>query len=136
MSSVDAAKYEIQILSDQTTFTNNDLFEILSRIVDRIEKLEELKVEKTTEKDGRKVTGIINIKPMIRELSVISSRDNQFFNGVVIEATVDAGSRSNLRPDLLYTAIKSLADFSITDANLHRKGLYAMKNGKLTGLWE
>lgn len=152
MGSVMAAEYEIRIKESSESANGKDrLYQRVCNVVRKIDELNELIVNKVMEKKGVKKTIGVDIKPMIRSLSVTTldlseeyAQTDQFDNSAqsdnsdyaIVRATVDAGSRSNLRPDLLYSALESLASVTAGDVVIKRKNLYGLKNGMLTNLWE
>jgi radical SAM-linked protein len=101
MGSVYAAAYRLcfEATADPATDADEsiDATDAWSRIVAGIMTGDPVPVSRIREHQGRKVTQTIDIRPFIRTLQDISRRD-----GILqADALLDAGSRSNLRPDLL-----------------------------------
>ena len=78
--------------------------EIWSRSMDDFMAEQVITAERCMEKQGRKVTRQINIRPLVRSLRPGKGTEADILEA---EAVTDAGSRSNLRPDLLAGALAS-----------------------------
>lgn len=118
MSMVDAATYEITIVNPKTNIiTNETIRSFLNRPSIEIMK------------EGKKGSRMVDIKPMIYKMK-LKSEDGTVS---VIEATVAAGSRSNLNPELLFNAMK-LYDERLKDSEIRditKKETYTANSGKL-----
>ncbi|MFA6308796.1 MAG: TIGR03936 family radical SAM-associated protein [Clostridia bacterium] len=81
-------------------------------------------------KENKKGIKLIDIKPMIHELRV-SAIENGQCRRYCIDAYLSAGNASNLRPELLIKAFSNFLEREVRIEGIHRKGLYAAKNGEV-----
>lgn len=89
--------------------------ENLSDIINKVKLLllsNEILMQKET-KSGVKES---NIRPAIQNIEVIDCKDN--FANLLMK--LDAGSQSNLKPDLVVEALKKYDDLKVSDITIHR----------------
>lgn len=91
-----------------------------------------------TQKESKRGTRQIDIKPMIFDLDIKAMEKVN----VAVSADVDkdiykltamlrAGGEANLKPDLLISAINEYTDLGLEIARIHRTGLFINKDGVL-----
>ena len=87
-------------------------------------------------KEGKGGIKDVNIRPMIHKLEVyplnfIPQGYEEFKTVFCIEALLNAGSVSNLKPELLLKAFADQSGIKTGAAKIHRKELYVDKDGKM-----
>jgi len=128
MASVAGARYEIEIYM-RKDIKPEEISSIINELVSRDEIL--------VVKEGKSGAKEVNIRNMIRELKVkpLVKRPeayDEFKSAYLLEALLDAGSNSNLKPELLLSALSKYGSLDIAAAMIHRTALYIHKDGKLT----
>ena len=127
MALVTDSTYIIQFLTDEK-HTKEDII----NKVDHFKSTEEITYEKLNKKKQMKV---INIKPLIQNIEVISADKNQ----VILKALLTTGSNGNLKPEKL---VELLCKYELIDMiegkdRYKRIELFARdKNNKLLTLFE
>ncbi len=120
MAEVRQADYELTTACDGT-------FEHAKMIIDKMLAMSEIIADKKTESGVKKQ----DIRPMIKDMRICPPEENGFnttINGnnpllLKISARVSAGSRENLRPDILSGVIEDFSDGTVKVLGIHRKGL-------------
>ena len=99
-------------------------------------KIEELmkKSEITVQKEGKKGTREVDIRPMIFEVEVSeadTSKDTGADKGcrAYISMLLSAGSAANLKPELLISTVNEFGHINLKILKIHRTGLYVSKEG-------
>jgi len=110
---VAGASYEIHMPAEQSTTR------LILKSLDIFLEQEKIVVQKIQKKSGEKKE--IDIKGMIRSIAAETVED-----GVVIYADVDAGSSSNLSPELLISALLAFTgiDMCREEIDVRRTGLF------------
>ncbi len=105
----------------------NKKFDDIRSTVDSIMEKEEINIEKV----GKKKTRTVDIRSLIRYISVDNGGDV-----TVLNCNIAAGSQGNLKPDVLLKYIYSSMDeeFDITKTDIVRKTLYTQEKGVLVPL--
>lgn len=123
MAVVEAASYEIIIVSPSQGVINQD-------IKDEFIKTEKIEVIKS----GKKGEKVVDIKPMIFDISM----EPQHGEELKISATVATGSRSNLNPELIVSAVRkyvnNMHEAEIRD--IKKRETYVKKDGRFITLLE
>lgn len=125
MATIAAAAYWIDIYTN-TPFNEKDLIELKNKFLD----LEEIIVKK----EGKKGAKDIDIKPMIIRLEVrksILADSDSIERPISLAALLNAGSKANLKPELLVAAFCNFSGIELRYANIHRTALYVEKGGRL-----
>lgn len=104
MALITNAKYKITIFSDDLKNIDEKIKLLLSK--------ENILIEKETKKGTKEV----DIKPSIREINIIKSSDKS----ADIFMHLDAGSQANLNPELVLRAMEKYCDIIIDDCQVHR----------------
>lgn len=112
MSEVVSAIYEITAAYDGQI---EQIGEIISAIISK----HDIIVEKNTGSG----TKPINIRPLIKEMSVREKLDDKALKNLIIEIHVSAGSRENLRPDLVADLLEKMSQSKLEVTGIHRKQL-------------
>lgn len=92
--------------------------------IDRFLMQQEILITRTTRRGRRQ----IDIRPMIHEMDVFESH-----RGTAVKAMVSAGSKANLRPELLMDALLNFAGTSMGPDlffHVHRLDLYLLQEDK------
>jgi len=118
MASVAFASYNILIK------TGLDVSELRKKLDEFIES-ESIIVRKESKKSVRDV----DIKPMIHKLELFNCEADKTI--MCISALLSAGSSENLKPELLFTALKEKCIHDISLAGIHRTGLYILQKGRM-----
>ncbi|NJD02525.1 MAG: DUF2344 domain-containing protein [Ruminiclostridium sp.] len=132
MASVSGAAYLISI------FLNESLqFEEINNRLNYFLEKKEINIKK----EGKGGIKDVNIQPMIHKLEVypldfIPQGYEGFETVFCMEALLNAGSVSNLKPELLLTAFLEKTGIEIGAAKIHRKALYVDKDGKMASPME
>jgi radical SAM-linked protein len=125
MASIAAAAYWIDIHT-KTSIDEKKLVEVKNKFLEQ----EEINVKK----EGKKGTKDLNIRPMIIRLEVrkdvLTNPDGDKMP-ISLAALLNAGSKANLKPELLVTAFCAFSGIELRYANIHRTALYIEKGGKL-----
>jgi radical SAM-linked protein len=118
MSMVDAASYEITLAGVSG--------EIGQGAIDKFKSLPGCTVIKVGKNGSREV----DIKPMVRDIKLLSSDKNT----AVIYVLLDSGSRNNLNPELLCSGLKQcIDDFKDCEIrDIKKMETYVEGNGRLT----
>ncbi|NTV91242.1 MAG: DUF2344 domain-containing protein [Clostridiales bacterium] len=87
-------------------------------------------------KEGKGGIKDMDIKPMIRKIKLLELQERpaaykEFPSAFVLEALLNAGSASNLKPELLVSAISEYAGIPAAAVRIHRERLYVEKAGEL-----
>lgn len=92
--------------------------------IDKVLESKEILMNKKTKSGER----IVNIRPQIRQIKIENVQ-----NGMVnFDCTIDSGSRSNLNPELLCSAVEKISDGQIYGyPHITRQEIYAEKNNTL-----
>ena len=72
------------------------------------------------EKKSKRGMKEVNIKDFVRSMEVTEAKDNRYLMNIVI----DAGAKSNLKPELLLNAMASYFEASFNDIKTQRKEIY------------
>ncbi len=72
----------------------------------------------------------IDIKPMIMNIKVVSNEADRY----CIKCLLLSGSRANLKPELLVTALREHCKLDISSVRINREEVYAEANGQLLDL--
>lgn len=120
MASVSAAIYEIDVISQDKNGKDDirDAMESLLR-EDAVYVL----------KEGKKAAKSIDIRPMIHTLE-LADRENEG-TADTIRAQLSAGSKANLKPELLVSAIAEKLGKDLKISGILRKELFVEHKGKL-----
>ncbi|HHW48349.1 MAG TPA: DUF2344 domain-containing protein [Clostridiaceae bacterium] len=118
MASVAFASYDIFIK------TGLDALELQEKL-DEFMKSESVVVKKESKSKVRDV----DIKPMIHRLELTNYEKGK--STVCISAFLSAGSSANLKPELLFSALKEKSMPDIRLAGIHRTGLFISGKGKM-----
>jgi radical SAM-linked protein len=116
MTSVYFARYNIRILHKEDADTAAQKYKSLTN-------QETIFVDKKTKSGIKK----IDIKQYIVEHRIVMMDNNTFS----IEILVNAGSISNLRPELFISALENVGKINIEDYCIHRVGLYGKDKSNL-----
>lgn len=119
MASISAATYEIDVISPDKC-GNHDI----SEAVERLMKEEAVYVMK----EGKKAAKDIDIRPMIYTLGIAERGSGGDAAG--IHALLSAGSKANLKPELLISAINERLGTSLKISKILRKELFVEREGK------
>lgn len=92
-------------------------------------------------KEGKSGVKDVDIKPMIHDAEInflkqMPSGYEEFRASFCLTARLSAGSVSNLKPELLITALSDKTDLSIGAVRIHRKELYVDKKGMMANPME
>lgn len=135
MATLDAASYALTLSGDRELETD-DLNQKLSELLSK----NEIMIDKSTKKGLKK----IDIRPMIFELNLISERaevlvkeinntneDTKITKKVFhLSALLSAGSRANLKPEMLIMTLNDMFDLKIEIVKIHRTGLFIKREGE------
>jgi radical SAM-linked protein len=133
MAEVESALYELTAIFEGAADDEVEkALEKAGKNVEVIMKKNEVKVQKRSDKGTKEV----DIRPLIKDITIIEPDDirrNTINNGnnvlmLKIAATVSAGSRNNLRPDLLAQALRNASCGSIKVLGIHRVKLLLNEN--------
>jgi len=127
MASVARASYDVLISCAKDTSLDE-----LRTHIEHFMKRQEIIVEKKAKKGNKD----IDIRPMIHKIDVSSanvavgecSANENLFR---ISMLLSAGSKSNLKPELMLTALSDMAEKRIKIKRIHRTGLLVEKEGKI-----
>ncbi|MDD4189130.1 MAG: TIGR03936 family radical SAM-associated protein [Eubacteriales bacterium] len=121
MSEVESAKYELKA-------DYEGQIEQVREIISAIMSKHDIIVEKNTGSG----TKSINIRPLIKEMSVREQNSKEILRcdktGLVIDLHVNAGSRENLRPDLAANMLEEMSGGSLRVTGIHRKQLLLVQS--------
>lgn len=119
MSEVESAQYELK-----ATYAGR--IELVREIISEIISKHDIIVEKNTGSGTKPV----NIRPLIKEMSVSEQRgdenshcDDKRLSVLIIAIHVSAGSRENLRPDLVADVLEKMSGNMLKVTGIHRKQL-------------
>lgn len=87
-----------------------------------------LAVKEQPKKDFKTIE--IDIKPMIKEIKILSQEGN----AVILDCILASGSKANLKPELVLQALKKHIGNIFEDEKIERVDLYSDIEGKLTPL--
>ncbi|MDD4495343.1 MAG: TIGR03936 family radical SAM-associated protein [Eubacteriales bacterium] len=124
MAEVENAIYELTASYDGTHENAEETYEDAKEIIDGIMMKSKLTVEKKTDKGAKD----IDIRPMIKDMTIVeqdSDECNKINNGnnvlmLKIAVKVSAGSRENLRPDLVANALGIASEGRMQVQRIHR----------------
>ena len=117
MNQIKSARYKITF----EIANANEVLEINDYIQKMLTKDEIIVMKKS--KRGEKP---VDIKPLIYSISATKKDNNQY----LLEAFISAGTKDNLRADLLMRAFSQKTGLDITIVSQHRKALYTSVSNK------
>ncbi len=128
MASVAGADYEVELFIREE-FSQDKAAGLLEGFMARSEI--------TVKKEGKAGIRDMDIKPMIRSIRIqtltqVPVAYSEFGSALLLKATLNAGSVSNLKPELLVSAITEYAGIPVAAVRIHRKKLYNEKAGELS----
>ena len=80
-------------------------------------------------KESKKSVRDVDIKPMIHRLELLNRETDETI--ICITTLLSAGSSENLKPELLFTALREKCIHDISLAGIHRTGLYILQKGRM-----
>lgn len=115
MSLVTDCAYAVKVMGSPETL------KVFAKMAENVMNKEELNVVKKS-KEKRKPDKTVNIRPQIKELSVLDQSDEE----VVLRMKLATGSAANLKPETVVAVIAEQAEISIDpyDVRIHRVMLY------------
>jgi radical SAM-linked protein len=127
MASISAALYEITLILEEEM--QQEGFD--ARLMDYLGRS-----TITARKEGKNGAKDIDIRPMIRQLKVerlekLPPGYEGFKAACKLTALLDAGSVSNLKPELVAVSMKELEGLKTGAVRIHRKELYVGSAGRL-----
>lgn len=125
MKSIGYASYNVLVSSDEKKGIN--------KINNYIKELMERK-QLSMQKESKKGTREIDIRPMIITLDMLEANSENLSmageNEVsCLKMLLRAGSVSNLKPELLISALNEIGDINLKIVKIHRTGLFIDKEG-------
>jgi radical SAM-linked protein len=132
MASIVQASYHILVSSLQG-LTIHELNELVEKLMGKSEVI--------VEKEGKRGVKFVNIRPMIFKVHVnipanLPPEYSDYDSILQISALLSAGSRANLKPEMLISALNKISKtngFVIEIEKIHRTGLFVEKDGKILG---
>jgi len=121
MKSICAASYEILC----TLNTEMSVADIKKKIKNFMSESEVL-----VKKEGKKGEREVNVRPMVHALEVKELGPDKS-DIIWLDFMADAGSSSNLKPELLVSALSQVWGIDIKLQKVHRTGLFVSKGGKI-----
>jgi radical SAM-linked protein len=129
MASIVQASYDILVSSQD--LAAHKLYELVENLIDQPEVI--------VEKEGKRGVKFVNIRPMIYKIYVNTpvnlAPEYSNYNSISqISAVLSAGSRANLKPEMLISALNKINKtngFAIRIEKIHRTGLFVEKDGKI-----
>lgn len=119
MASIDRATYDILVFVDK----NIESY-ILQEKIDSFLQMPCILVQKTSKKGIQD----IDIKAMIYKICVKTQHGENLF---CLDTNISAGSKANLKPELLLKAINQNFEFAIKIQKIHRTGLFICKDNNI-----
>lgn len=115
MSLVSDCAYAVKVMGSP------EVLRVFAKMAENVMNKEELNVIKKS-KEKRKPDKTVNIRPQIKELSVLDQSDEE----VVLRMKLATGSAANLKPETVVAVIAEAAEINIDpyDIRIHRVMLY------------
>lgn len=131
MAKVVLASYRILACVDCDTGNGETDIDEITKQVTKFMSNEVLKVKRQSKRGLRE----IDIRPLVHKLDVVSADSLALDTGgnerlYCFTALLSAGSKANLKPELLMQAFSDITGTGIDVKRIHRTGLFADKGGK------
>lgn len=126
MATIVLAEYRIDVSLPQETSVS-----VVGGWIEKLMNMDGIKVEK----EGKRGVREVEIRPMIHKLAVggytASMNGGELSRLFQLSALLCAGSKANLKPELLITALNKTIGVEITIEKIHRTALFVESNGKV-----
>lgn len=108
MALINAAKYRVEVYAQNTSEIEEKISELLSK--------DEILIEKESKKGSKE----IDIRPGIRDIKINANNKNC----LELLMTLDAGSKSNIKPEMVINALEKYYNINLDDMEVERIELF------------